>query len=328
MGLDKQPKTVDAILVPNPDRFVLYPIQYPDIYELYQKAVGAFWTVGEIDMSKDVEHWENVLTEDERRYVKAVLAFFASSDGIVTENLALRFANDIQAPEARCFYYFQLAIESVHMESYSLFIDTYIKDPAEKLRLFRSVETVPIVKKKADWAMRWIENREATFGERLLAFAAVEGIFFSGSFAAIFWLRKRNLMPGLGFANKKISADEGLHMTFACHLYRYHISKPSNERAHQIISEAVAIEKEFHTEALPVRLIGLDATGMCEYIEWVADYLCTMAGLPKLYGRASCPFDFVEKAVMYTKTNFFEHRNESYSKQVTAARVYSDTADF
>lgn len=327
---NKQNPNVDAILVPNPDRFVLFPIQHQDLYDFYQQAVGAFWTVGEMDLTEDIEHWETRLTHDERHYIKAVLAFFASSDGIVSENLSLRFANEIQYPEARCFYYFQLAIESIHMESYSLFIDVYIKDATEKQRLFRSLDTVPVVRKKAEWALRWIENTNASFGERLLAFAAVEGIFFSGSFASIFWLRKRGLMPGLAFANRKISADEGLHMTFACHLFRYHIqnSKPDNKRAHQIISEAVDLEKEFHTEALPVRLIGLDAKSMCDYIEYVADYLCAMCGLPKIYGRQSCPFDFVESAVMFSKTNFFEKRNDSYVKRVTSDNFLPEGADF
>ena len=320
---------VDEILIPNADRFVLFPIKYPDLYELYQKAVSAFWTAGEINLTSDLHDWEKVLTNDERNYVKIVLAFFAGSDGIVTENLAQRFANEVQYPEARIFYYFQLAIESIHMEVYSLFIDTYIKDHAERNALFRSIETIPVVKKKADWALRWIETTDASFGERLLAFAAVEGIFFSGSFAAIFWLRKRGLLPGLTFANKKISADEGLHMTFACRLYRAHIrnSKPSVARAHQIIREATDLEKEFHTEALPVRLIGLNAERMSEYIEYVADFLCSECGLPKIYGRTVCPLDFVESTSLSSNVNFFEDRNDSYFKAL-GKREYAETAEF
>jgi ribonucleoside-diphosphate reductase beta chain len=297
--------------MPNPKRFVLFPIQYDDIWEMYKKAEASFWTAEEIDLSQDQKDW-NALSDDERHFVSHILAFFAASDGIVNENLCLRFSNEVQIPEARCFYGFQIAIENIHSETYSLLIDTYIQNAAEKDRLFNAIDTIPAVRKKAHWAMRWIDSTES-FAERLLAFAAVEGIFFSGSFCSIFWLKKRGLMPGLTFSNELISRDEGLHRDFACLLYAMLRKKLSKDTIQAIICEAVAIEKEFVTEALPVSLIGMNATLMTQYIEFVADHLFTSLGLPKYYNTAN-PFDWMELISLQGKTNFFEKRVGEYKK--------------
>nr|XP_031547074.1 ribonucleoside-diphosphate reductase subunit M2 B [Vicugna pacos] len=262
-------------------RFVIFPIQYPDIWKMYKQAQASFWTAEEVDLSKDLPHW-NKLKSDEKYFISHILAFFAASDGIVNENLVERFSQEVQVPEARCFYGFQILIENVHSEMYSLLIDTYIRDPKKREFLFNAIETMPYVKKKADWALRWIADRKSTFGERVVAFAAVEGIFFSGSFAAIFWLKKRGLMPGLTFSNELISRDEGLHCDFACLMFRYLVNKPSEERVREIIVNAVEIEQEFLTEALPVGLIGMNCVLMKQYIEFVADRLLTELGFSKV----------------------------------------------
>lgn len=302
----------ELLLRPNPNRFVLFPIKHQDIWQFYKKAEASFWTAEELDLTKDIAHWEK-LTDDERFFISRVLAFFAASDGIVNENLVVRFSKEVQLPEARCFYGFQIMIENIHSEVYSLLIDTYIKDVAERDFLFRAIDTVPCVKKKAEWALRWIDDPKASFGERLVAFAAVEGIFFSGSFAAIFWLKKRGLMPGLSFSNELISRDEGLHCDFACLLIQYLKNQPSSLTIRQIITEAVTIEQEFLTEALPVALIGMNCGMMSRYIEFVADRLLVALKQPKIY-NAENPFDFMDLISLQGKTNFFEKRVGEYQK--------------
>ncbi|MBP8034305.1 MAG: ribonucleotide-diphosphate reductase subunit beta [Bacteroidia bacterium] len=302
----------EPILAENKDRFVIFPIKHNDIWEYYKKSEASFWTAEEIDLSNDVSDWNNKLNDNERHFVKHVLAFFAASDGIVNENLAINFLNEVQYPEARFFYGFQVMMENIHSETYSLLIDTYIKDPVEKDRLLHAVETVPCVGKKADWALTWINN--GSFAERLIAFAAVEGIFFSGSFCSIFWLKKRGLMPGLSFSNELISRDEGLHCDFACMLYSDHVkNKLPKETVTKIITDAVVIEKEFVSDAIPVRLIGMNSDLMCQYIEFCADRLLLALGCDKFY-NASNPFDFMEMISLQGKTNFFEKRVAEYQK--------------
>jgi ribonucleoside-diphosphate reductase beta chain len=302
----------EPILAENKDRFVLFPIKYNDIWEFYKKSEASFWTAEEIDLSNDLADWNNKLNDNERHFIKHVLAFFAASDGIVNENLAINFLNEVQYPEARCFYGFQIMIENIHSETYSLLIDSYIKDPVEKDKLFHAIDTVPCVGKKAEWALRWISN--GSFAERLIAFAAVEGIFFSGSFCSIFWLKKRGLMPGLSFSNELISRDEGLHCDFACLLYTSHVkNKLPKEQVTKIITDAVTIEKEFVSDAIPVRLIGMNADLMCQYIEFCADRLLLALGCDKFY-NASNPFDFMEMISLQGKTNFFEKRVAEYQK--------------
>jgi len=301
----------EPLLTENKNRFVLFPIQHSDIWGMYKQAEASFWTAEEIDLSQDQTNW-NGLNDGERHFISHVLAFFAASDGIVNENLGANFFNEVQLPEAKCFYGFQIMMENIHAETYSLLIDTYIKDPKEKNRLFNALETVPCVAKKGEWAIKWINSDN--FAERLVAFAAVEGIFFSGSFCSIFWLKKRGLMPGLTFSNELISRDEGLHCDFACLLYTNHLNqKLSKDRVYEIISDAVAIEKEFVTDALPVNLIGMNAKLMGEYIEFVADRLLVSLGYPKLYNTAN-PFDFMEMISLQGKTNFFEKRVAEYQK--------------
>merc|ERR1712165_691722 len=277
---------------------------------MYKKAEASFWTTSEVDLSKDLQHWES-LKDDERFFISNVLAFFAASDGIVNENLVEKFMQEVQVPEARCFYGFQIAIENIHSEMYSLLIDTYIKDPAEKDNLFNAIETVPAVKKKANWALNWINN--ASYAERVVAYASVEGIFFSGSFASIFWLKKRGLMPGLTFSNELISRDEGLHTDFACLMFHHLKNKPSEERIVQIVSEAVEIEIEFLTDALPVKLIGMNCDLMSIYIKFVADRLLSELSCKKIY-KVENPFDFMENISLDGKTNFFEKRVGDYQK--------------
>lgn len=302
----------EAILVNNPNRFVLFPIQNSDIWAFYKKAEASFWTAEEVDLTADIGDWDNKLNDNERHFVKHVLAFFAASDGIVNENLAVHFLNEVQYAEARCFYGFQIMMENIHSEMYSLLIDTYIKSTEEKSYLFRAMETVPCVNKKAQWAMRWISN--GSYPERLVAFAAVEGIFFSGSFCSIFWLKKRGLMPGLSFANELISRDEGLHCDFACLLYTKHLQNQlSKEQIQQIILNAVEIEKEFICDALPVDLIGMNSRLMSQYIEFVADRLLYELGNAKVF-NVSNPFDFMEMISLQGKTNFFEKRVGEYQK--------------
>jgi ribonucleoside-diphosphate reductase subunit M2 len=312
MAQAEEPMEEEPLLKENPMRFVLFPIKYDDIWRMYKKAEASFWTVEEVDLSKDNGHWETRLTSDERHFVSRVLAFFAASDGIVNENLVERFSQEVQVPEARCFYGFQIMIENIHSEMYSLLIDTYIKDPTERAFLFQATDTVPCVRKKADWALKWISSCTA-FGDRLVAFAAVEGIFFSGSFAAIFWLKKRGLMPGLTFSNELISRDEGLHTDFACLLFKHLRNQSSPDTVCQIVTEAVAIEQEFLTEALPVNLIGMNCSMMCQYIEFVADRLLVALGQDKHY-RKDNPFDFMDMISLQGKTNFFEKRVGEYQK--------------
>ena len=300
----------EILLKENKDRFVILPINYPRIWEQYKKHEASFWTAEEIDLSGDLKDWAN-LNDGERHFISHVLAFFAASDGIVNENLAVNFMSEVQLPEARCFYGFQIMMENIHSETYALLIDTYIKDPQEKYRLFHAIETIPAVKKKAEWALRWIQN--GTFAERLVAFAAVEGIFFSGSFCSIFWMKKRGFMPGLTFSNELISRDEGLHCEFACLLYSMLNNQLSKEEVFRIIGHAVEIEKEFITDALPVALIGMNAKLMQQYIEFVADRWLDELGYPKMF-NATNPFDFMEMISMEGKTNFFEKRVGDYQK--------------
>ncbi|MGK7392080.1 MAG: ribonucleotide-diphosphate reductase subunit beta [Candidatus Cyclobacteriaceae bacterium M2_1C_046] len=301
----------EPILKENKDRFVLFPIEHNDIWEYYKKAEASIWTAEEIDLSQDLKDWEN-LNDGERHFISHVLAFFAASDGIVNENLAENFVSEVQYTEAKFFYGFQIAMENIHSETYSLLIDTYVKDNAEKDKLFHAIETMDCVKKKADWALRWID--EGSFQERLIAFAAVEGIFFSGSFCSIFWLKKRGLMPGLSFSNELISRDEGLHCDFACHIYNEHVvNKMPNETIIGIIKDAVEIEKEFVTDALPVKLIGMNSDLMCQYIEFVADRLLNELTGQKIY-HSTNPFDFMEMISLQGKTNFFEKRVGDYQK--------------
>lgn len=316
----------EPLLRENKNRFVLFPIEHRDVWEFYKRAEASFWTAEEIDLSQDLKDWEQ-LNSGEKHFVSHVLAFFAASDGIVNENIAENFVSEVQYTEAKFFYGFQIAIENIHSEVYSLLIDTYVKDAKEKGKLFNAIETLDCVKKKAEWALRWIEK--ASFAERLVAFAAVEGIFFSGSFCSIFWLKKRGLMPGLSFSNELISRDEGLHCDFACLLYNDHlVNKLPVARVTQIITDAVAIEKEFVTDALPVRLIGMNADLMSQYIEFVADRLLVALNCPKVYHSAN-PFDFMEMISLQGKTNFFEKRVGEYQKAgVMKQEADKDTARF
>ncbi|PGH38549.1 MAG: ribonucleoside-diphosphate reductase [Candidatus Nephrothrix sp. EaCA] len=301
----------EPILQENKDRFVLFPIAHHDIWKFYKQAEASFWTAEEIDLSQDLNDWQG-LNHDERHFITHVLAFFAASDGIVNENLAEHFVSEVQYTEAKFFYGFQIAVENIHSETYSLLIDTYVKDAQEKDRLLHAIETMECVKKKADWALRWIS--QGSFQERLIAFAAVEGIFFSGSFCSIFWLKKRGLMPGLSFSNELISRDEGLHCDFACHLYTKHVIQPlPKERVIEIIKDAVVIEKEFVTDSLPVSLIGMNAASMCQYIEFVADRLLVELTGQKVYNAVN-PFDFMDMISLQGKTNFFEKRVGEYQK--------------
>jgi len=301
----------EVLLAENKQRFVLFPIVYKEIWAMYKKHEASFWTAQEIDLSQDQKDWEK-LNENEQHFIKHVLAFFAASDGIVLENLAERFLTEVQIPEARCFYGFQIAMENVHSETYSLLIDTYIKDSAEKTRLFNAIETIPCVKEKAQWALKWISSTNS-FAERLVAFAAVEGIFFSGSFCAIFWVKKRGLMPGLTFSNELISRDEGLHCDFACLLYKMLKNKLSADVVQDIIRDAVKIETEFVCESIPVALIGMNQKLMSQYIEFVADRLLVALGYSKIFNVTN-PFEWMEMISLQGKTNFFEKRVGEYQK--------------
>jgi len=320
----------EPMLAENPDRFVLFPIKYDTIWEWYKKSVASFWTAEEVDLSQDINDWENKLTDNERKFVKHVLAFFAASDGIVNENLVINFMREVQIPEARCFYGFQVAIENIHAEMYSLLIDTYIKDPKEKDFLFNALQNLECVSKKGQWALRWIDNAPS-FAHRLIAFAAVEGIFFSGSFCSIYWLKKRGLMPGLTFSNELISRDEGMHCDFACLLYAMLENKLDPAEVKSIITEAVEYEKEFVTDALPVSLIGMNAELMGQYIEFVADRLLMSLGCEKAYGTAN-PFSWMDMISIQGKTNFFEKRVGDYAKAGLMTKredqVFSTEADF
>jgi ribonucleoside-diphosphate reductase beta chain len=329
--LPKDTQVFEPILAENKNRFVLFTIEHNDIWKFYKQSEACFWTAEEIDLHADLVDWEDKLNDDERHFIKHVLAFFAASDGIVNENLAENFLSEVQYTEAKFFYGFQVMMENIHSETYSLLIDTYIKDVAEKNKLFQAIDTLDCVKKKAEWALNWIDK--GSFAERLIAFAAVEGIFFSGSFCSIFWLKKRGLMPGLGFSNELISRDEGMHCDFACLLYNKHIkNKLPKETIRKIIADAVEIEKEFVTDALPVRLIGMNADLMQQYIEFVADRLLVELGNDKIY-NVSNPFDFMDMIGLQGKTNFFEKRVGDYQKSgvsdtSAADKSFTMDADF
>ena len=301
----------DPLLSEDTKRYVIFPIKRDDVWKMYKKAEANFWTTEELDLSKDLKDF-NGLNEDERYFIENILAFFAASDGIVNENLVERFCKDVQLLEAKFFYGFQIAMENIHRETYSLLIDTYVKDITKKQKLFNAIETIPSVQKKADWALKWINDEKSTFGTRVIAFAAVEGIFFSGSFCSIFWLKKRGLMPGLCFANELISRDEGLHTEFAVLMYSMLKDKPSKETIIEIVKEAVELEKEFITESLPCKLIGMNMELMKQYIEYVSDRLLLMLGLEKVY-NSSNPFPWMELISVQGKTNFFEKRVGEYS---------------
>jgi len=303
---------MEPILIENPHRFVVFPIQHHDLWDFYKKTEASFWTAEEIDLAADLTDWRTKLNDDERYFIKNVLAFFAASDGIVNENLAENFVKEVQYPEAKFFYGFQIMMENIHSETYSLLIDTYITDEEEKTKLFNAIDTIDAVKKKAQWALKWIKSD--SFAERLIAFAAVEGIFFSGSFCSIFWLKKRGLMPGLSFSNELISRDEGMHTDFAVHLHNNHIvNKVSEEKIREILLSALEIEKEFITESLPVRLIGMNADLMKQYLEFVTDRLLLDLGCSKEF-NAQNPFDFMTNIALKGKTNFFEKRVGEYQK--------------
>src|SRR6056300_314620 len=305
-------KTQTELLLQEDDsRYVMFPLQDQDIWKMYKKQVDCFWRAEEIDLSKDMSHWES-LTNEEKYFISHILAFFAASDGIVLENLAARFMGEVQLSEARAFYGFQIAMENIHSESYSLLIDTYIKDREEKMTLFKAIDNFPCIKKKADWAIKWIQDKRSSFATRLIAFACVEGIFFSGSFCSIYWLKKRGLMPGLTFSNELISRDEGMHTDFAVLLFNKLERKPKKAKVFELIKEAVEIEKEFILEALPCKLIGMNSKLMSQYIEFVADRLSQQLGYGKIF-NSSNPFDFMEMISLEGKTNFFEKRVGDYS---------------
>ena len=318
----------EPLLTDNEERFVMFPIQDQDIWKMYKKQMDCFWRAEEIDLSKDLVHWEK-LTPNEQHFIKMVLAFFAASDGIVIENLGMRFMSEVQLSEARAFYGFQIMMENVHSETYSLLIDTYIKDRSEKAQLFKALDNFPCVRKKGDWAMKWINDNRSSFATRLVAFACVEGIFFSGSFCSIYWLKKRGLMPGLTFSNELISRDEGMHTDFAVLLHSKLNHKISKKRLYEIVGEAVEIEKEFICDALPCRLIGMNSTLMSQYIEFVADRLIVQLGYPRLFNTPN-PFDFMEMISINGKTNFFEKRVSDYSlsngKKDASAFNFGDAA--
>ncbi|MDY7394742.1 ribonucleotide-diphosphate reductase subunit beta [Aureibaculum sp. 2210JD6-5] len=303
---------IEPILEPNDNRFVIFPIQHPDLWEWYKLQQASIWTAEEIDLEKDINDWNNKLTDDEKYFIKHVLAFFAASDGIVNENLAENFVSEVQYTEAKFFYGFQIMMENIHSEVYSLLIDTYVKDEKEKDQLFRAIEVFPAIRDKAQWALKWIDS--PSFAERLIAFAAVEGIFFSGSFCSIFWLKKRGLLPGLTFSNELISRDEGMHCDFAVHLHNNHmVNKVPKERIKEILCDALDIERSFITESLPVSLIGMNAKLMTEYLEFVTDRLLVEFGCEKVYNSAN-PFDFMEMISLEGKTNFFEKKVSEYQK--------------
>ena len=302
----------EPLLTPNNNRYVMFPIEYEDIWNMYKKQVDSFWRAEEIDLTKDLNHWNYKLTEEERNFISMILAFFAASDGIVLENLAIRFMNDVQVSEARAFYGFQIAMENIHSETYSLLIDTYITDKEEKNKLFQGIDNFPCIEKKAEWAKKWIHDKKSNFATRLIAFACVEGIMFSGAFCSIYWLKKRGLMPGLTFSNELISRDEALHAEFAVLLYKKLIKKLSKNKVYEIIKNAVEIETEFICDALPCRLIGMNSESMTQYIQFVADRLVVQLGYEKIY-NVSNPFDWMELISIESKANFFESNVSSYA---------------
>jgi len=314
----------EPLLAPDDNRFVMFPIKDQDIWKMYKKQVDCFWRAEEIDLSKDMDHWLS-LNQDEQYFISMILAFFAASDGIVLENLAARFMGDVQLAEARAFYGFQIAMENIHSETYSLLIESYIKNIEEKHRLFNAIDNFPCIKKKADWAQKWIKDNRSNFATRLIAFACIEGIFFSGAFCSIYWLKKRGLMPGLTFSNELISRDEALHTEFAVLLYGKLLKKVNKARVYEIIKEAVEIETEFICEALPCKLIGMNSVMMTQYIQFVADRLALQLGYDKIY-TVTNPFDFMELISLESKTNFFEKRVDSYA--LATKTVTADTFDF
>jgi ribonucleoside-diphosphate reductase beta chain len=319
---------VEPILSPDDNRFVMFPIKHDDIWQMYKKQIDCFWRAEEIELTKDYKDWIK-LDENERQFISMILAFFAASDGIVLENLAVRFMKDVQLSEARAFYGFQIAMENIHSQTYSLLIDTYIKDGDEKDRLFNAIQHFPCIKKKSDWAQKWINDNRSNFATRLIAFACVEGIFFSGAFCSIFWLKKRGLLPGLTFSNELISRDEALHTEFAILLYSKLVKRLSKAKFYEIIKEAVEIETEFICEALPCRLIGMNSESMTKYIQFVADRLCLQLGYDKIYGAVN-PFEFMELISLESKTNFFEKRNDAYSlaDKTKSCEAFEFTEDF
>jgi len=323
--MEKKPTVIEPILQENKDRFVIFPIQHHDLWEWYKKSEASFWTAEEIDLHQDLTDWKSKLNDDERYFIKHILAFFAASDGIVNENLAENFINEVQYSEAKFFYGFQIMMENIHSETYSLLIDTYVKNEEEKDKLFNALENFPAIKKKADWAMKWIDS--PSFAERLIAFAAVEGIFFSGAFCSIFWLKKRGIMPGLTFSNELISRDEGVHCDFAVHLHEQHlISKVPKDRIRMILLDALNIEREFITESLPVSLIGMNSNLMTQYLEFVADRLLQQFGCEKEFNVEN-PFDFMDMISLQGKTNFFEKRVAEYQKAGVANTAADNGAD-
>lgn len=318
--------TDEPLLRPVKNKYTLFPVRYVDIFDMYKKQISCFWQVGEVDLSRDLPDWNNKLTNDERHFVSMILAFFAASDGIVMENLAARFMEDVQVPEAGAFYAFQIAMEAIHSEMYSTLIDAYMQnDQAKKQKLFDGIDNFPCIAKKANWAKKWIKDHRSSFASRLVAFACVEGIFFSGAFCSIYWVKKRGLLPGLTFSNELISRDEALHTEFAILLYSKMVKKLQRKRVHEIIMEAVVIEKEFITEALPCRLIGMNAQLMSQYIEFVADRLSVQLGYDKIY-NATNPFDFMELISVESKVNFFERTNSEYA--LANKTITEDMFDF
>ena len=328
-SISKNLDSDEVILQENKNRYVLFPIKYNSMYELYKKAESTFWTSSEIDLVKDINDWEHGLNDNERNFIKNIIGFFAGSDGIIMENLAQRFLREIQIPEARAFYSYQIFNESIHSVTYSLLIDTYIKDIDEKNKIFNSIENIPCVAKKAQWAYKWIENTDVSFATRLLSFAIVEGVFFSGSFCAIYWLKKRGLMPGLTFSNELISRDEALHCEFAVLLYSKLVKKIDKARIYEIIKEAVEIETEFICDALPCRLIGMNSQMMTQYIQFVADRLSVQLGYKKIYNVAN-PCDFMELISLESKTNFFERKVDAYAlaDKTQSKEAFEFTEDF
>ena len=318
----------EPLLAPDDNRFVMFPIKHQDIWEMYKKQIDCFWRAEEIDLTKDLTHWES-LDRNERYFISMILAFFAASDGIVLENLASRFMNDVQVSEARAFYGFQIAMENIHSHTYSLLIETYIKDTEEKSKLFNAIEHFPCIKKKSDWAQKWIHDNRSSFATRLVAFACIEGIFFSGAFCSIYWMKKRGLMPGLTFSNELISRDEALHCEFAVLLYSKLVKKVDKARIHEIIKEAVEIETEFICNALPCRLIGMNSELMTQYIQFVADRLCVQLGYKKIYNVTNC-FDWMELISLESKTNFFEKRTDAYAlaNKTKSEEVFDFSEDF
>ena len=323
-----EPTFTEPLLMPDDNRYVMFPVKYNDVWEMYQRAVDSFWIVNEVNLAQDLKDWNN-LNEDERNFIKMVLAFFAASDGVVTENLAVRFMNDVQISEVRAFYGFQIAIENIHSHMYSLLIQTYIKDDDEKQRLFEATTNYPCITKKFNWAKKWLDDKRSSFAKRLVAFAVVEGIFFSSSFACIYWIKKRGLMPGLTFSNELISRDEALHTEFAVLLYSKLVRKLPKKKIVEIITEAVDIEKEFITEAIPCRMIGMNAKLMSQYIEFTADRLALQLGYDKIYNSPN-PFDFMELISVESKVNFFERTNSEYAlaNKTVTKDIFEFNADF